>query len=151
MRFAIMFLAVVGLALAGLNSAIARFAVILPERAKFDISHPANPCVLLAALASTLFVITGAVLASLPKRLRDQGKPWVHSRCVLCILGLVIVSTGAHLADTYTASEPPVRCSDDSFQYYNIMYNGGVFKVAYELLVISMDITAYVAISVSDR
>jgi hypothetical protein len=89
MRLAIAFLAIIGLAFTSLNSAIARFAVILRDRAKADIITPNRSIsdktfrnlmdnvlvdVLIAAVISTSFAITGAVLTGHPRWLREQDK-----------------------------------------------------------------------------
>ncbi|KAJ5507023.1 hypothetical protein N7527_009166 [Penicillium freii] len=168
MRLAILFLAIIGLALAGLNSAIARFAVILRDRAKSDIITPNKSVpdntfrilmnnvlkdVVLAALASTLFAITGAVLAGRPRWLREQDEPWVYFGCVQCLLGLVILSTGGWLADHVHGFQPSFEMfsGDDNFQYYNIMYYGGVGQAAYGSLVIFMAVALFIAVFVFDH
>jgi hypothetical protein len=168
MRLAILFLAIIGLALAGLNSAIARFVVILRDRAKSDVITPNNSVpdntfrnlmnnvlkdVVLAALASTLFAITGALLAGHPRWLREQDEPWMYFGCVQCILGLVILSTGGYLADHVHGFQSSFEMfnGDDDFQYYHIMYYGGVGQAAYGSLVIFMAVAPFIAISVFDH
>jgi hypothetical protein len=168
MRLAILFLAIIGLALAGLNAAIARFAVILRDRAKSDIITPNKSVadntfrnlmntvlidVVIAALASTLFAITGAALAGHPRWLREQDKPWIYFGCVQFTLGLLITVTGGYLADHVHGFQPSFEMfrGDDNFQYYNIMYYGGVGQAAYGSLVIFMAVAPFVAISVFGR
>jgi hypothetical protein len=78
-RLAILFLAIIGIALTGLNSAIARFTVILRDRAKSNLITPNNAIldntfgnlinnvlkdIVLAALIYTLFAIFGAILVA---------------------------------------------------------------------------------------
>ncbi|KAJ5766712.1 uncharacterized protein N7511_004328 [Penicillium nucicola] len=167
-RLAIAFLAIIGLAFGSLNSAMARFAIILRDRAKADIPTPDRSIsdntfrnlmenvlidVVIAAIISTSFAITGAVLAGHPRWLREQDNAWMYFGCFQCILSLVIISTGGYLADHVHGFETSFKrfSGNDNFQYYNIMYYGGVGQAAYGSLMIFMAIASFVAFSISDR
>lgn len=167
MRLAIAFLAIIGLAFASLNSAMARFAVILRDRAKADIITLNKTIsdntfrnlmdnvligVVIAAIISTSFAITGAVLAGHPRWLREQDKTWMYFGCFQCILSLAIISAGGYLADHVHGFQTSFErfSGNDNFQYYNIMYYGGVGQAAYGSLVIFMAIASFVAFLISD-
>ncbi|KAJ6027460.1 hypothetical protein N7460_012277 [Penicillium canescens] len=167
MRLAIAFLAIIGLAFASLNSAMARFAVILRDRAKADIITSNKSIsdntfrnlmdnvlidVVIAAIISTSFAITGAVLAGHPRWLREQEKAWMYFGCFQCILSLVIISTGGYLADHVHGFQTSFErfSGNDNFQYYNIMYYGGVGQAACGSLVIFVAVASFAAFMISD-
>lgn len=73
MRLAILFL-------------VMEFHIITPNKSVSDntfrnLMNNGLKDVVLAAPASTLFVITGAVLVGHPRRVSDQDKPWMYSGC----------------------------------------------------------------------
>lgn len=55
--------------------------------------------VVIAALTSTSFAIAGAMLAAHPRWLREHDKFCMYFGCVQCNLGLIVLSTGAYMAD----------------------------------------------------
>lgn len=166
-RLAILFLDIIGVALAGLNSAIARFAVILRDRAKYDLittnaisdntfrmlMNNVFEHVVLAALVSALCAIFGAVLALNPRWIREHDKVWVYYGCVQFILGLIILSIGGYLADHVHGFQTSFKRFDgnDNVPYYNIMYYGGVGQAAYGFLVLFMGVAPFVAGFVFDH
>lgn len=167
-RLAILFLDIIGLALAGLNSAIARFAVILRDRAKYDLITNTNAIsdntfrmlmnnvlghVVFAALVSAMCAIFGAVFAVNPRWIREHDKHWVNYGCVQFILGLIILSTGGSLADCVHGFQTSFKKfdGDDNVPYYNIMYYGGVGQAAYGSLVLFMGLAPFVAGFVFDH
>ncbi|KAJ5288264.1 hypothetical protein PENANT_c118G09217 [Penicillium antarcticum] len=168
MRLAIAFLAIIGLAFASLNSAMARFAIILRDRAKADIITPNKSIsdntfrnlmdnvlvdVLIAVVISTSFAVVGAVLACHPRWLRGQDRTWMYFGCFQCILSLVILSTGGYLADHVHGFQTSFErvSGNDNFQYYKIMFFGGVGQAAYGSLVIFMAIASFVAFLIYER
>ena len=168
MRLAILFLAIIALALAGLNSAIARFAVILRDKAKSELINASNTIldntfgnlmdnvlkvVVLAALASVLFAIFGTVLATHPKWLREHNTQLAYYGCIQFILGLITLSTGSYLADHVHGFQTSFKKfeGDDCFPYYKIMYYGGVGQAAYGSLIILMVVAPFVALFVFDN
>jgi hypothetical protein len=82
-----------------------------------------------------------------------QNQDVQYFGCFQCILSLVILSTGSYLADHVHGFQTSFErfSGNDNFQYYNIMYYGGVGQAAYGSLVIFMAIASFVAFLISDR
>jgi hypothetical protein len=109
--------------------------------------------VVIAATISTSFAITGAVLAGHPRWLLEQEKAWMYFGCFQCILSLVIIPTGGYLADHVHGFQTSFErfSGNDNFQYYNIMYYGGVGQAAYGPLVIFVAVASFAAFVISGR
>ncbi|KAJ5160961.1 uncharacterized protein N7482_007965 [Penicillium canariense] len=152
-RLTIMAFSILGLVLASLNSAITRFAIVLRDRARLGITEPDNAIlahsfqqlmervlgdVLIAALASALSAIAGLVLLVYSRRLRENSNLQIYFGFMQLILSLVILVTGAYLADHVHGCQSSftVLQGDDRIPYHSIMYFGGVGEAVYGALVI---------------
>lgn len=157
-RLAILLLAIIELALAGLNSATVRFATILRDQAKSDLVKPADTLAArlfssamqdvvtlgwISAVCMAAFAICGAVLAAHSRWVQHRDAIWVFEGFqVLLALGTVIV--GGYLADHVHG----FRTSFDKFgggsdmPYYSIMYYGYVAQATYGAAVIFLAIAS---------
>ncbi|CAG7956846.1 unnamed protein product [Penicillium salamii] len=113
MRLAFLFLSITWLALAGLNSATVRFAVILRDRAKSDLATSSNSILditfqnlmdnvvvgmVIVALISALFSIFRIVLAIHPRCLREDRKYRLYYVCTQLVVSFVVLSLGGYVA-----------------------------------------------------
>ncbi|KAH8428429.1 uncharacterized protein LDX57_006127 [Aspergillus melleus] len=151
-RLAVIACSILGLALAGLNSAIARFSIILRDRARSEITDPENGIVahsferlmgnvfanaVVAVFPPAISVIYGLALVLCTKWLREKG---FYYGAMQLILGLFMVVTGAYLAFNVRGFQSSFARmqGDDRIPYYAIMYYGGVGEAASGALVIFM-------------
>lgn len=155
-RLTILFFSLFSLGIAGLNSANARFAVVLRDRARSDYTNTSNgildnqfqtlqSAVLIdtvaTALLSVAFAIYGALVAFFPTRLRNHVVLYIH-----LILAVVMIGTGGYLADHVHGFQTSFEKfgAKDGIPYYSIVYYGGVAQAAYGSVLIFAAITAVV-------
>ncbi|KAM5342859.1 hypothetical protein ACJ41O_013825 [Fusarium nematophilum] len=146
LRLTILFFTILSLAVAGLNSANARFAIILRDRARSDI-NPTNSIlsnkfqwvqrntlidVVITALATAAFAIYGAAITFHPSWLRENDGVSTFG-LLQAVPGFLMVVTGGYLADQVHGYQTSFEKfgADDGIPYYGIMYYGGVAQAAY--------------------
>ena len=119
-RLTVIACSILGLALAGLNSAIARFSIVLRDRARSEITGPENGIVahsferlmgsifadaVAAVFPPAVSVIYGLALVVCTKWLHEKG---FYYGVMQLALSFVMIITGAYLA-------PSVRGFQNSF------------------------------------
>ncbi|KAI0118222.1 hypothetical protein GGR51DRAFT_498521 [Nemania sp. FL0031] len=151
-RLLLLCLAIIALAIAGLNSANARFAIILRDRARSELVDSPNTISdktfaslmqellinnVVAALASAAFAIFEIVIAAHPRWLREHDGNW-RAFAAQAILALIVLVTGGYLADHVSGFRSSFEKfgRDDNLPYYTIFYYGGVAQAAYGSLTI---------------
>jgi len=169
-RLTILFFTLLSLAVASLNSANARFAVILRDRARSDYINTSDSIlddnfqslqssilkdavVLVTAVATAAFAICGAVITVHPKWLGEYS--WIPQRyaSVQVILAIFMIAAGGYLADHVHGFQTSFEKfgANDSISYYGMMYYGGVAQAAYGSVLVVLAITVVVFVSVFDH
>ncbi|KAJ5568991.1 hypothetical protein N7450_011477 [Penicillium hetheringtonii] len=156
-----MALSILGLGLAILNSAITRFAIVLRDRARLDVTESDNFIlahsfqqlmgkvlgnVLIAAIASALSVIIGVALVAYPRWLRGNSNLLIYYGVMQLILSFFVLVTGAYLADHVYGFQSTFAefQGDDHIPYYRIMYSGGIGEAVYGVLMILIGAGSFV-------
>ncbi|KAI9035880.1 uncharacterized protein KD926_002812 [Aspergillus affinis] len=145
---------ILNLTLAILNSAIARYAILLRDRARWEITEPENVnlavsfqqlmgsvhgTALLGEISSVFSTIVGLILVVYPSFPRERYNfRELYVVFVQCISLLLIIITGIIVAAcvsgfkyTFTRLQ-----GDDRISYYSIMYYGGIGEAVLAALVI---------------
>ncbi|KAI1750249.1 hypothetical protein F4782DRAFT_532572 [Xylaria castorea] len=165
-RVIVFFLAAINLAIAGLDSAIVHFAIVLRDRARSDLVSATDAVLdttfistmenvlanaVVAAIASAIFAIFGALLAVSPSWLRNHSASLVTLGTAQFILTICIVATGGDIADDVCGFQTPFGkfSGNNNFPYYDIMCYGGMAQTGYALLIIALVVTLLVAICTS--
>ncbi|KAJ5100843.1 hypothetical protein N7456_006895 [Penicillium angulare] len=134
-RFAIAFLIVIDVAIAGLDSAIARFAVVLRDRAKSDLAasgdsvvdnvfgnlmHRALISAILGALASTGLATFGIVLTVSSSRARQSHGAFTLFGLIQFSVSIGYVALGDFIADTvvYMDTNPHLNGSPTLVKFH---------------------------------
>ncbi|KAK8093249.1 uncharacterized protein PG998_014650 [Apiospora kogelbergensis] len=145
-RISILFLTLLSLAIAILNSAHARFAVILRDRARSDYANTTAAILdnKFLSLQSNILIdtiITALAMAAiLPTYATSQ-----------LVLAFVMIGTGGYLADQVQGFQPSFKrfSANDAVPYYSMMYYGGVAQAGYGSVLILFAITVAVFCFVS--
>ncbi|KAK7928781.1 hypothetical protein PG985_005779 [Apiospora marii] len=165
-RISIFFLTLLSLAIAILNSAQARFAVILRDRARSDyanttaaildnkfLSLQSNILIdtIITALAMAAFAIYGAVIVARPRWLHEHESILPTYATSQVVLAFVMIVTGGYLADQVQGLQPSFKrvSANDVVPYYSTMYYGGVAQAGYGSVLILFAITVAVFCFVS--
>ena len=165
-RISIFFLTLLSLAIAILNSAHARFAVILRDRARSDyanttaaildnkfLSLQSNILIdtVITALATAAFAIYGAVIVAHPRWLHDHEGILPTYAASQVVLAFAMIVTGGYLADQVQGFQPSFKrfSANDVVPYYSTMYYGGVAQASYGSVLILFAITVAVFCFVS--
>jgi hypothetical protein len=167
-RLTILFFTLLSLAVAGLNSANAHFSIILRDRARSDYINTAEGILdnnfqklqsnalivtVFTALATTAFIIYGAMIAVHPRWLRDYEGTLYAFTIAQIVLAFIMIATGGFLADHvhgfYTSFEK--FGTHDSIPYYSLMYYGGVAQAAYGSLLVVLTIIVVVLLVAFDH
>jgi hypothetical protein len=160
MRLAFLFLSVAWLALAGLSSAIVRFAVILRDRAKTDLATSSDSILditfqnlmdnvvvgmVTVALISALFSIFGIVLAIHPRCLREDRKYRLYYVYTQLVVGFIVLSLGGYVASKVHGFQTSFELFDieGHFPYYKTMYYGAVGQAAFGVLAVIMSLVPF--------
>lgn len=155
-------LAIVGLAISGLNSGIAHFAVVLRDRAKSDLKVPGDSvadlsfkdlmnrtltAAVLGALASAAFAILGIMLSLCPRQLARQDTSYAVYGLLQFMLGIGLISLRSYVADGLYGHRPLfTRLSrDDEAPSYDIMHYGSFGEAVYGTLVVFVPIATFLA------
>ncbi|KAI0450204.1 hypothetical protein F5B21DRAFT_529197 [Xylaria acuta] len=150
-RIVRLFVATISLAIAGLSSAEAHFAIILRDRAKSDLPITIDPVMsnafisfmsdvlisaVVAALASATCAIVGALVALPPSRLQKYNGGWAIFVGAQLILALFIFVAWEKIADDVAAFQAAFDKfgSNDNLPYYDIIYCGGKAQATYGIL-----------------
>lgn len=160
MRLALLFLSVTWLALAGLSSAIVRFAVILRDRARSDLATSRDSILdisfqnllgnvvvgmVIVTLISALFSIFGIALAIHPRCLGEDRRYRLYYVCTQLVVGLIFLSLGGYVASTVHGFQTSFELFDSEgyFPYYKIMYYGAVGQAAFGVLAVIMSLVPF--------
>ncbi|KAI3322818.1 hypothetical protein HD806DRAFT_544836 [Xylariaceae sp. AK1471] len=149
--------AIIGLIIAGLNSANAHFAIILRDRARSGLITSVSTIsdiafislmqkILVDTVVTTIIcAIFAVIIVTRPILLQDFDKNWTWLCSSQIILELVLVSTGGYLAGHVNGFQTSFDQfgGDENLPYYNIMYYGGVAQAAYGALVIVLLLCIY--------
>jgi hypothetical protein len=145
------------LALAGLNSAISHFAIVLWDHAELDLIYTSYDILGLAfqsmvenilvvsvivALMSTLLSIFGMVLAIHLRWLHQDGQRRTYFGYLQVVLALIAVSVGGYIASRVHGSRSSFELLNihGHLPYYGIMYYGAVGQAAFGSLMIIFSI-----------
>lgn len=158
-RLAILVFSLLSLGVAGLNSANARFAVVLRDRARSDynsygildnqfqtLQSNVLICTVVTALLSVVFAIYGALVAFFLTRARDRDAALIVYLVIHLILAFAMIFAGGNVADHVQGFQNPFEKfgAKDIIPYYSIMYYGGVAQAAYGSVLISAAIAAVI-------
>ncbi|KAI3326497.1 hypothetical protein HD806DRAFT_551545 [Xylariaceae sp. AK1471] len=149
--------AIIGLVIAGLNSANAHFAIILRDRARSGLITSVSTIsdiafislmqkILVDTVVTTIIcAIFAVIIVTRPILLQDFNKNWTWLCGSQIILELVLVITGGYLAGHVNGFQTSFDQfgGDENLPYYNIMYYGGVAQAAYGALVIVLLLCIY--------
>ena len=168
-RLSILFFTPVLLAIASLNSAIARFAVILRDRAISSYTAAAGDILdadfqvlqkhilsntVVAAVVIAIVAIFGAAIALHPRWLRDHKSSLAISFAISqMVVALFAVVTGGYVA--YQVHGFQILFEDfganDGIPYYSIIYYGSIAQAAYGSLFFLLAISVAVIFFVVDH
>ena len=146
-------LIVFNFAIAGLDSAIARFAVVLRDRAESDLAASDNSFAdkvfanmmngvlifaIFGALASTAFATFGIRLTVSSSRARNSHDAFALFGFIQFFVSIGYVALGGFIADSIHGYRPSfVRFRHPGeISYYEIMYYGAIGEAAFRALVI---------------
>ncbi|CAM1503396.1 Fc.00g081720.m01.CDS01 [Cosmosporella sp. VM-42] len=167
-RLTALFVTLLSLAVAGLNSANAHFSIVLRDRARSDYIntddgildntfHKLQSNVLivtvLTATATTAFTIYGAVIAVYPSWVRERDGALYIFAVAQIGLAIGMIGTGAYLADRVHGFDTSFEKFDthDSIPYYSLMYYGGVAQAACGSALAFLTITVIVLLFAFDH
>jgi large-conductance mechanosensitive channel len=166
-RMTVLFFALVSLAVAGLNSAIVRFAVILQDRARSGYADAVDGpwdyqfqsfqsrildstvCIAVAAAALAFY---GAAVAFHPRWLQEHETLLFVFGASQIIVAFIMIVTGGYVADQVHG----FQASFDKFSapggipYYSMIYYGSVAQAAYGSVLIFLVIAVVVFVSALD-
>ena len=160
MRLAFLFLSITWLALAGLSSAIVRFAVILRDRAKSDLATSSDSILditfqnlmdnvvvgmVVVAFISALFSIFGIVLVIYSKGLQENSTARFYYICIQIIASAIVLSLGGYVASHVHGFQTAFEFFDSAghFPYYKMMYYGAVSQAAFGSGVVTMSVMCF--------
>jgi hypothetical protein len=166
-RLTVLFFTLLSLAVTALNSAIARFAVVLRDRARSDNVDPVDRMsdghfqslqskilnnTVPAAVAIGALTIYGVAIAVHPRWLRDHESILPRLAISYIILAFVMMVTGAYVADQVHGLQTSFEnfAFRDQIPYYSLMYYGGIAQAAYGSVLIFLTIMVVVAAFASD-
>ncbi|KAJ5267315.1 hypothetical protein N7478_010123 [Penicillium angulare] len=161
-RFAIASLIVINLAIASLDSAIARFAVVLRDRAKSDLAasgdsvadnvfanlmHRVLVSAIIGALASTGFATFGIGLTVSSSRAAKSHDAFALFGFIQFFVSIGYVALGGLIADILHGYQSSFERFSHAGEipYYEIMYYGGVGEAAFGALVMVLMIVTLFA------
>ncbi|KAJ6117918.1 hypothetical protein N7523_005669 [Penicillium sp. IBT 18751x] len=162
-RLIIVTLAVIGLASAALNTAIACFAAVLRNRASSTLLTSHNEFAdntfadlmkhvlmyaVMVTVASVLIAIFGIMLGARLAWLRDHDRPWIYYACCHALLSVVTLTIGSWLLLNVRGFKPFFERfgGNGNVPYYYVMVYGGIGLAAYGALVIFTGFVRLVAI-----
>lgn len=160
-RLIVLFFTLLSLAVAILNSANARFSIILRNRARSDYIDTTDGILnnnfqklqsniliatVLTAFATAIFTIYGVVIAVHPRWIREYKLTLYAFTTTQIALALIMIGTGAYLADHVHRFDTSFEkfSTHDSIPYYSIMYHGGIAEAAYGSFLVFLIITVSV-------
>ncbi|KAI1839439.1 hypothetical protein JX266_014350 [Neoarthrinium moseri] len=167
-RLTILFFSTISLAISILNSANARSAVILRDRARSDYASASHASlaisfeslqknilldVLPTAMLSAGFAIYGLVVALHPRFLRDHGSAWKLYAIAKIIISFVMIGAGGYLADHVhdLQSAFAIFNASDKMPYFSLMYYGGIAQAVYGSVLVLFAIIIVIVVIAIDR
>ncbi len=152
-RLSILFFTLLSLAVASLNSANARFAIVLRDRARSDnidsdfqlLQSNILFSMFITAILTAATTIYGTVLAAYPRLLQEENGIFRGYIRLQTILALTTINTGGYLASRVRGFQPSFEKFgvNDSIPYYSLMYYGGVAQAVSESVLFLFAIAIY--------
>ena len=147
-RTVILLFTLLSLAVAGLNSAQANFAILLRDRARSDYANTDDvilnrefqslqtdtlSAMVITAIATSVFAICGFVVAVLPKWLREHKSVLGVYAGMQIFFAFFMIATGGFVADHVRGFQTSFKKfgGNDITPYYGIMFYGGIAQAAY--------------------
>ncbi|KAI1839327.1 hypothetical protein JX266_014462 [Neoarthrinium moseri] len=167
-RLTILFFSTISLAISILNSANARSAVILRDRARSAYASASHGSlaisfeslqkniladVLPMAMLSAGLAIYGLVIALNSRFLRDHGSSWKLYAIAKIIISFVMIVAGGYLADHVhdLQSSFAIFDSSDRMPYFSLMYYGGIAQAVYGSVLVLIAIIIVIVVIAIDR